>query len=196
MLQAQAQPSFLGLCLQNVPGRRVAPAVQYSVVWAPDDCFPCSLFLLNWTHATFTHHLALLPCRPRTQLMVVWALFYFIFWPHNMQDFGFPNRGVNLCPLKWNQIFYRTFIDMFVLWYCYKCVITKKIRRQAMEAVTTVPHQDDNYARVPAVPTQNKDAVRAGPLDWRPEILLPDRQDWHFYSDLKWSQKTISFCFP
>ena len=63
--------------------------------------------------------LTLLHTRPRTQLMVVWALFYLIFWPHNMQDISFLTGEWTCDPWSGSRCFTGTFMDMFVLWYCY-----------------------------------------------------------------------------
>ena len=47
-----------------------------------------------------------------------------------------------------------------------KCFIFKKIHRKATEAVTTVPHQDDSYARIPAYTDSKQEAILPlGPLD-------------------------------
>ena len=183
---------FLGLCLQHVPGRQGSLSRFHPLCLGhPRWLFPRSLYIPCSTRAC--SRLTLLHTRPRTQLMVVWALFYFIFWPHDIQDLSFPTRDWTCVPCSGSRCFTGTFIDIFILWYCYKkCFITKKISRQAMETVRTVPHQDDSYARVSAC-TNSKQRLRPGlgaPTLGTQRLLLPERQDWHSYSDMKWSQKT------
>ena len=53
-----------------------------------------------------------------------------------------------------------SFIDIFVLCCCYKkCFIIKEIHIKSMEAVTTVPHQDDGYMRTPAHTNLKQDSI-------------------------------------
>ena len=193
MFQTQAQPSFWDcVCNMSPVGRAAFPgSIHPLCLGHPRWLFPRSLYIPCSTRTC--SRLTLLRTHPRTQLMVVWALFYFIFWPHDIQDLSFPTRDWTCVPCSGSRCFTGTFIDIFILWYCYKkCFITRKISRQAMETVRTVPHQDDSYARVSAC-TNSKQRRCPGlgaPRLGTQRFLLPERQDWHSYSDMKWSQKT------
>lgn len=53
-----------------------------------------------------------------------------------------------------------SFIDIFVLCCCYKkCFIIKEIHIKSVDAVTTVPHQDDGYMRIAAHTNLKQDSL-------------------------------------
>ena len=55
-----------------------------------------------------------------------------------------------------------------------KCFIIKEIHRKAMETITTVPHQDDDYGRIPAhTDLKQGAALPLGPVDQAPRDFYP-----------------------
>ena len=59
-----------------------------------------------------------------------------------------------------------SFTDSYTLMLLQKCFIFKRIHRKATEGVTTVPYQDDGYAKTPAhIHTKQEATLPLRPLD-------------------------------
>ena len=73
-----------------------------------------------------------------------------------------------------------SFTDSYTLRLLQKCFIFKRIHRKATEGVTTVPYQDDGYAKTPAhIHTKQEATLPLRPLDQASRGLysLTDRAD-------------------